>query len=397
MDHAGEVEVLKRLLNYAETRTTALADAPWRNDVSAYVCPDRHKREEEVLIRGRPIVMGMSCDWAEPGAFRTDDFSGVPILTVRGSDGRLRAFVNACRHRGAKVASDCGVARAFRCPYHSWAYGQDGRLLGIPDEAIAFPGVREERPGLTPLPLAEKYGMVWVLPRPAADGSSDLDIDPWLGGVEADLKFWKLDDYHFYKRHVHYEEMNWKLLLDTFYEGYHFGFLHSETLRDVLIHNVADFQTFGDNFRLAYARAKLPRLLETPESEWDLMWNTLLVYSMSANTIFSPQGDHMEIYRMFPVEGRPDRALMETSLYIPKPAETAAEKRHWDANLALAIKVITTEDFPAGRTMQEGFAARAQSHVVFGRNEPALIHFHQSIRRALGLPLDDAGHAHAAE
>jgi len=126
-----------------------------------------------------------------------------------------------------------------------------------------------------------------------------------------------------------------------------------------------------------------------PESEWDLMWNTTIVYSIFANTIFSPQGDHMEVFRIFPVDGRVDRAVMETSLYIPKPTETTDEKRHWDANLALAIKVITTEDFPAGRTMQIGFRSRAQSHVIYGRNEPALAHYHKSIRRALGLPEDD--------
>ena len=116
------------------------------------------------------------------------------------------------------------------------------------------------------------------------------------------------------------------------------------------------------------------------------MWNSTIVYSMFANTIFSPQGDHMELYRVFPVDGRPDRAVMETSLYIPKPVETEDEKRHWDANLALAIKVITTEDFPAGRSMQIGFGSGAQSHLIYGRNEPALTHHHQSIRRALELP-----------
>ena len=127
------------------------------------------------------------------------------------------------------------------------------------------------------------------------------------------------------------------------------------------------------------------------------MWNTTIVTQMLANTVFSPQGDHMEIYRMFPVDGRPDRAVMETSLYIPKTAETEDEKRHWDANLALAIKVITTEDFPAGRTMQMGASSGAQSHVIYGRNEPAMIHYHQSIRRELGLPIDDKAAKAAAK
>jgi phenylpropionate dioxygenase-like ring-hydroxylating dioxygenase large terminal subunit len=353
--------------------------------VTAYTCPARHKREEEILIRQRPLVMGLSCDWPKAGAYRTDDFAGVPILTVRGSDGKLRAFLNVCRHRGAKVALGCGSAGAFTCPYHGWTYGNDGRLRGLPEEALAFPGVRAERSALTSLPLAEKYGMVWVLPSPAGDGSTDLDIDAWLDGLGADLAAWKLDSYHFHDRHVHYEEMNWKLLVDTFHEGYHFGFLHKESLRDILVHNVGDFTPFGPNFRLVYGRTKLDRLRTTPESEWDLMWNTTIVYSMFANTIFSPQGDHMEIFRIFPMEGRIDRAVMETSLYIPKPVETADEKRHWDANLALAIKVITSEDFPAGRSMQLGFGSGAQSHVVYGRNEPALAHYHKSIRRALGL------------
>jgi phenylpropionate dioxygenase-like ring-hydroxylating dioxygenase large terminal subunit len=384
MDRAGEISLLKTLLRYADDKTTALAATPWRHEVAKYTSLERLQREEEKLIRGHPIVLGMSCDWPEVGAYRTDDFAGVPILTIRGKDGELRAFLNVCRHRGAKVASGCGVSRAFQCPYHSWSYGQDGRLIGIPNEATAFPGVRDERSGLIRLPLAEKYGMVWAIPTPSSNGSYDLKIDDYLGGLGKDLAFWGLENYHFYTRHVHYEEMNWKILLDTFFEAYHFGHLHAETLKTVLLPNIADFKAFGDNFRLTYARTKLPKLHDTPEAEWDLMWNTLIVYNMFANTIFSPQGDHIEVYRMFPVEGRPDRALMETSLYIPQPAKTEEERRHWDANLALAIKVITTEDFPAGRTMQEGFSSKAQSHLVFGRNEPALIHYHQTIDKALG-------------
>ncbi len=419
MDRATEINILKTLMTYVDTKTTSMADAPWENEVTAYTCPERHKREEELLIRKRPVVMGLSCDWPMSGAFRTEDFSGVPILAVRGTDGKLRAFLNTCRHRGAKIAQGCGHANTFTCPYHAWTYSNDGSLRGIPEEANSFPGVRAERQGLTPLPLAEKYGMVWVMPtpvlkgtpaqtdlnagRPPADARSvrqnipaaagayaaDLDIEPWLHGLGPDLAKWKLDGYHYHDRHLHYEDMNWKLLVDTFHESYHIGFLHKESLGPILHTNVGHFDPFGPNFRLAFARTKLERLKSQPESEWDLMWNTTFVYSMFANTIFAPQGDHMEIFRMFPVDGRPDKALMETSIYIPKPVETPEEKRHWDANLALAIKVVTTEDFPASRTMQIGFNSGAQTHVVYGRNEPALMHYHKSIRRELGLPVDE--------
>jgi nitrite reductase/ring-hydroxylating ferredoxin subunit len=314
MDRAAEIEILKTLLHYLDTKTTCMAEAPWRNEVTAFTCPERNKREQDILIRQRPLIMGLSCDWPKPGSYRTEDYAGVPILTVRGRDGKLRAFLNACRHRGAKVAQGCGSAGTFTCPYHGWTYGTDGMLRGIPEEAPSFPGIRAERPGLTPLPLAEKYGMVWVLPTPAANRSGDLDIDPWLNGLGPDLAFWKLDGYHFHDRHVHYEEMNWKLLVDTFHEGYHFGFLHKESLSGILVHNVGHFTPYGPNFRLVFGRTKLPTAAGDARERWDLMWNSTIVYSMFANTILAPQGGPHGDLPHVPVDRRLDRALMETSL-----------------------------------------------------------------------------------
>ncbi|MFV0299187.1 MAG: aromatic ring-hydroxylating oxygenase subunit alpha [Hyphomicrobiaceae bacterium] len=395
MDRAGEIRLLKRLLQHVDEGTTALADAPWENPVTAYTCPGRFKAEVQTFFRDRPVVMGFSCDWPKPGSWRTDDYTGLPILIVRGGDGKLRAFLNVCRHRGAKVADGCGTSGTFVCPYHGWTYGTDGRLRGLPEEDASFPGVRAQRDALTPLPLAEKHGMVWVLPQPVTgpEAMVDLDIEPWLQGLGADLAHWDLGTYHFHDRHVQHEDMNWKILVDTFHESYHFGFLHKDSLDGILLHNVSDLETFGPNFRLAYSRTKLPRLHETPESEWDLMWNTAIIYSLFANTVLVPQGDHMQLFRIFPAEGRADRAIMETSLYIPKPVETDEEKRHWDANLDLTVRVVTTEDFPAGRSMQIGFESGAQTHTVYGRNELGLIHYHQSIRKALGLPIDEPPHA----
>jgi phenylpropionate dioxygenase-like ring-hydroxylating dioxygenase large terminal subunit len=321
------------------------------------------------------------------GDYRADDLSGVPILVVRNGDGKLRAFLNVCRHRGAKVIDGCGSARVLSCPYHAWTYELNGRIRGIPDEA-AFPGVRAERSGLTPLPLCEKHGLVWVLPSPSADGATTFDIDPWLGDLGAELGAYGFSSYHLYDRRTIHETMNWKILVDTFHEGYHIGFLHRDTLTDILHGNVTDFEAFGPNHRLIFPRRKLERLKAQPEDTWDLMWNTATVYALFPNTLFVTQGDHVEVHRVFPAEGRPDRAVMETGFYVPKAPTTDEERRHWQANLDLVIKVVQTEDFPAGRSMQLGFSSGAQKQVVYGRNEPAMIHYHRSLRRALGLPAD---------
>ena len=103
--------------------------------------------------------MGFASEWAAPGGFRTDDYAGVPILIVRGRDGKLRAFLNVCRHRGAKVAQGCGKAASFLCPYHAWTYDLAGKVMGIPDER-SFPDVRAERSSLTPT-AARARNTVW--------------------------------------------------------------------------------------------------------------------------------------------------------------------------------------------------------------------------------------------
>src|SRR5262249_13000084 len=151
----------------------------------------------------------------------------------------------------------------------------------------------------------------------------------------------------------------------------------------ILHGNVSDFAPFGRNHRLTVPRKKLERLKSVPEETWDLMWNTTLIYSLFPNTIFMVQGDHVELARIFPSENRVDRAVMELSLYVPKAATGAEEKTHWEKNMQLVLDVVTGEDFPAGRSIQMGLASGAQEQVVYGRNEPAMIHYHRSLREAL--------------
>jgi phenylpropionate dioxygenase-like ring-hydroxylating dioxygenase large terminal subunit len=386
MDRQGRIALLQRLLGHVENRTTSLADAPWHNDVRVYTDPTHLAAEQRVLFRERPLLMGFASEWAAAGAFRTDDYAGVPILIVRGRDGELRAFLNVCRHRGAQVAQGCGQARVFSCPYHAWTYDLSGKLMGVPDERC-FAGVRAERPSLVALPLCEKHGLVWVIPTPASDGATTFDVDPWLAGLGPELASYGFDSWSFYDHRVVPETMNWKILVDTFHEGYHIGFLHRDSLRAILHGNVADFEAFGPNHRLTFPRKKLERLRHEPEETWDLMWNTTLIYCLFPNTLLMLQGDHVELARIFPCEGRVDRAVMDLALYVPRAPVTEEERTHWDKNMQLMFDVVTGEDFPAGRTIQIGLASGAQTHTVFGRNEPAMIHYHRSMREALGLPV----------
>src|SRR5262245_59968287 len=104
MDRRAQIGLLQRLLHYVDPKTTSMAQDPWRKEGKVYTDPDPAARERRRLFRQRPLLMGFASEWAAPGAFSTDDYAGVPILVARGRDGKLRAFLNVCRHRGAKVA-----------------------------------------------------------------------------------------------------------------------------------------------------------------------------------------------------------------------------------------------------------------------------------------------------
>ena len=116
MLHQEQVEQARKLLHYLESRGTAMADGIYRNPVGDYICPKHAALEREVFFRHGPFAVGLSCRLPMPGDYMTHDCAGVPILLVRRDDGSLGAFLNVCRHRGARLAEGCGkAARAFSC------------------------------------------------------------------------------------------------------------------------------------------------------------------------------------------------------------------------------------------------------------------------------------------
>ena len=171
MERQEELAVGRRLLGHIDGRTTDLAGDMFRNRVSAYSCRERASLERERLFRDQPIFMGLATRLAKPGDFLTEDVGGMPVLMTRGADGRVMAFANICRHRGAPVAQGCGNARAFTCPYHGWTYDLAGRLLGTTDK-VGFAGIDLASHGLARLPAAERHGMLFVRPKPVQPGES---------------------------------------------------------------------------------------------------------------------------------------------------------------------------------------------------------------------------------
>lgn len=387
MKLSDQRDCAKRLFSHIENRTTAMAADKAVHFAAAYTSSARLADEKENLLRKYPFFVGFSSDVADPGDFITDSFVGVPVLILRDKDGQVRAYLNMCAHRAAPVADGCGKGvRGFVCPYHGWVYNIDGSLINLPGKA-GFEPIDKSQLGLQPLPVQEKYGLIWLSLTPGAD----FEIDSHLDGVASDFAHYGYEPYVHYRTEILTREMNWKLVMDTFLENYHLSTLHKNTIADQIMNYVQLADPLGDNIRLIQARKSFREMMALPEEQWDFCKHTAIAYLLFPNTLFIHQSDHVEIWRSFPDGDNPGSCKIYFDFYVPEAAETDKARRYWDKNFDYGVSIVLDEDFVLGQKIQKAFESGRRKSVTFGRNESGLIAYHASIARALGEAPDVLG------
>lgn len=383
MEHAVEVELIQRIRAHVDTGTKDMAPATTPGAVTEYFDAERYQREVDTLFRDYPLVLGHSAQVKNPGDFFTHDDTGVPILVVRDQSGKLNAFINACRHRGSLVcqAKSGKNARNFACPYHAWVYGADGDLLDIPD-AEGFSDTNKTDLGLTPLPVAEKYGFVWVRPRPGGA----LDIDDYMGPLGADLEAMDLGNHAVFETSngptptVINRRMNWKLMVDTFLEGYHFKYAHPKSVYPLFLNNMGVFDRFEPHIRWVMPKRTILDLDNVPQEQWRLRDHSFVMYYVFPNTMVVAVGDHVATFVHYPLA--PDEANLMLTVFVPETPKDDNARAHWEINHAMILGAID-EDFVIGEGMQRGYRSGAQEHLTYGRYEQAIAYFHESVNRTL--------------
>lgn len=377
MRQETQIDLVNQVLAHLDAETTALSDAITVNPVTAYTCPERLRREEH-LIRTNPLLIGLSAKMPNPRDYVTDDNTGIPIMVVRGDDGRVRAFVNGCKHRGARLLEGAGQARKrMICPYHAWAYDLEGKLAMVPHKE-SFEGFDVASCRLTELPAVEHEGFIWVRPS----GTEPIDAETHLGGLSDEFASYGFSGYHHYETRRIDCEMNWKIIIDTFLEPYHFAVLHQNTVAPIFFPNLCLLDTFGKNLRETLPRRTITELRDQPPETWDLVKHTALVYVLFPNSVFVMQGDHAEVWRVFPRNGRPDQSVVFLEFYTPDPVTTESARGHWDRNMDLVVRTVQHEDFPTGEGSQVVFNSGTLDNVVYGKNEPALAFFENTLTAA---------------
>jgi phenylpropionate dioxygenase-like ring-hydroxylating dioxygenase large terminal subunit len=376
MKHDLQIEILKKILHNEATGEKQLAPAMTQIPVAAYFSDEQRLLERDQIFKTAPLVFGMSHELAEAGTYKTNDRYGVPLLLTRAADGVARTFLNVCRHRGARVANDDGgqVRKVLSCPYHGWSYDLSGELVHIPG-AESFPGLDPSCNGLVELPTEERHGLVWGCLTPGAP----LDIAAYIGSFDEDLAGFGLEEAHFLCQEVTAQQFNWKIGVDTFLESYHFGVLHRNSIGPLFQHDTCIVDVDGPHIREIFPRKSTAMLEQMPLEQWDLPDHSAMVYVLYPNTAWVMQRDHIELWRIYPDPHESGRCVLTMDFMTPEPVIDEKARVHFQKNVDILMKTVLEEDFPAGVGIQAGLRCGAQTHVTFGRNEPALAHFERTI------------------
>lgn len=203
--------------------------------------------------------------------------------------------------------------------------------------------------------------------------------------------------------------LNWKFANDTFGETYHFGKLHKNTLGKLYYGNNLHLKEFGRHHRFVTANRGIDAMRDQPEAEWDITHGTFVLYHLFPNIQLICDPHTVTLIRIYPDANNPGRSITRIGFYFtPEVAELAAandatgiktedvydydsrKSAEHSASLEASMEVfrstVENEDYVMGEMQQRSAENGLLKEIIFGRNEPALHHFHLNYREALNQP-----------
>jgi nitrite reductase/ring-hydroxylating ferredoxin subunit len=235
--------------------------APFQGDQdvsTAYYTERRYHELEKEKLWSR--VWQFACreeHIPEPGDTYVYEIAERSYLIVRGADGQIRGYPNACLHRGRALRDGPGRVQELRCSFHGFCWNLDGSLKQVPCE-WDFPQLDRDQFHLTELPLATWAGFVFINPDPASQPFEDF-----LGVMADHFERWDLGN-RFVEVHVAKRiRANWKIAQEAFSEAFHVVATHPQLLPGIGDAN-SQYDIWGN-----VSRAITPNGTPSPHLSWE--------------------------------------------------------------------------------------------------------------------------------
>ena len=347
-----------------------------------YSDPEIFAREQERIFEARWFAAARTADLPTPGTFRNVQVGRERVLVVRGRDGVLRAFLNVCRHRGARlcVEESGEVRRALQCPYHAWTYGLDGKLVAAPNLS-AMTDIDRTEYGLIPVHLREWLGTAWVClaGEPPSFTDTVMGAVSYRLGDEQTIDAWRIDELVVGRRITYDVKANWKLIIENFLECYHCATIHPE-LTEVLPefagglaaqYYVGHGAEFGPDIKgFTVDGSDGFDTIDGLGAQHDRRYYAITV---NPQVFINLVPDHVIFHRMYPIAH--DRTIVECDwLYAD---EVVAQGKDVSRSVELFHRV-NRQDFDACERCQPAMSSRAYARGgVLVPSEHHLALFHQ--------------------
>ena len=368
--------MIQRLIKQHEGQESELPEHFTKISTNRYTDLQELELEQMALFRELPIIVAHTSEISESGNYVCEEVNGVPLIILRDFDGDVQVFVNACRHRGARLLErDHGnCKRLLVCPYHAWSYKLNGQLKGVPEKE-SFGEMDFSQSDLVPVQFAEEFGYVWVVL--AGNAAEKLDVRTALG-KELSRDF---DNFGFSKQIVHKKvstlnDCNWKLVMDAFAEGYHLKSLHKDSLsRFFLKANIHD-DCFPHIRQLGGRKSLLEEVKKNPH-DWNFRLNTTLFYNVFPNTVFVFHPHWVSQMSLFP-DG-PNKVKVVHRMVIEEQPANAEVKEKLDASFQhIQSQVFEKEDLAISVSIQSTLASGVNQEFTIGGMEEGMRIFHKA-------------------
>lgn len=377
---ARNQQLAAKLFDHVRAGTTDLFDEVLEYDVGIYADPALAETERRQIFQRLPMMAAHAAQVPDPKSFITLRLNRSNVLISRDATGKVQAFLNVCRHRGATLVTEAAGRRAlFTCPYHGWSYSSDGTL-----QRISFEDTFGEAPacvttGLIPLPTEERHGFIWVVENP--DG--EIDIPAFLGPkMDELLGEYRLDRWFVYRDEVFDFPQNWKVMMDGLIDGYHVQFLHGKTISPYFYPNMLGAELAGRHMYWGNPRRSIDKIIDEAPGESPLDRYVIFGNLLTPNSVMVMHPHHIEFWTVY--QGA-DVSSCKLHLRYFTPAKEQDERGHeiLAKNWHIAVSAIVNEDIPVGNSIQSTADMPFKPKAYLGRNEIVNQLFHRTYRAYL--------------